>query len=38
MQENGIFEEQQATWWGIVGEVRGGERLTLQTNGKLSEK
>ena len=28
MKENGIFEEQQEMW-GIVGEIRGGERLPL---------
>lgn len=27
MKENDIFEEQQEIWWGIIGEVRGGERL-----------
>lgn len=27
--KKGIFEEQQEIWGGIVGEVTGGERLTL---------
>lgn len=31
MKENGIFKEQQAIWWETAGEIRGGERLTLQT-------